>query len=84
MQCAAFEEKQLRVEYELSDAAYGLLPAFRELLNWPKLYGQRGGPTSLHRPMEPGQAIVDAIASLAQEPLFPGTDLRFRAPYSSR
>jgi DNA-binding HxlR family transcriptional regulator len=35
----AFAEKPLRVEYELTDAAYGLLPAFRELLNWSKLYG---------------------------------------------
>jgi DNA-binding HxlR family transcriptional regulator len=32
-------EKPLRVEYELTDAAYGLLPAFRELLSWSKLYG---------------------------------------------
>jgi DNA-binding HxlR family transcriptional regulator len=44
---AAFAEKPLRVEYELSDAAYGLLPAFRELLNWSKLYGPRGGPSPL-------------------------------------
>src|SRR5882757_8030732 len=28
---AAFAEKPLRVEYELSDAAYGLLPAFKEI-----------------------------------------------------
>jgi DNA-binding HxlR family transcriptional regulator len=32
----AYAEKPLRVEYELTDAAYGLLPAFRELLNWSK------------------------------------------------
>jgi len=44
---AAFAEKPLRVEYELSDAAYGLLPAFRELLKWSKLYGPRGGPSPL-------------------------------------
>ena len=37
----AFAEKPLRVEYELADAAYGLLPAFRELLSWSKLYGLR-------------------------------------------
>ena len=37
----AFAEKPLRVEYELTDAAYGLLPAFRELLSWSKLYGLR-------------------------------------------
>ena len=42
---AAVAEKPLRVEYELSDAAYGLLPAFRKLLNWSKLYGPRGGPS---------------------------------------
>jgi DNA-binding HxlR family transcriptional regulator len=35
-------DKPLRVEYELSDAAYGLLPAFRELLAWSKTYGSRG------------------------------------------
>ncbi|WP_208829160.1 helix-turn-helix domain-containing protein [Bradyrhizobium neotropicale] len=35
-------EKPLRVEYELTDAAYGLLPAFRELLTWSKAYGARG------------------------------------------
>jgi DNA-binding HxlR family transcriptional regulator len=39
----AFAEKPLRVEYELTDAAYGLLPAFRELLNWSKRYGARRG-----------------------------------------
>ena len=31
----------------MSDAAYGLLPAFRELLKWSKLYGPRGGPSPL-------------------------------------
>ncbi|MGV7211961.1 winged helix-turn-helix transcriptional regulator [Bradyrhizobium sp. UFLA05-112] len=35
----AFAEKPLRVEYELTDAAYGLLPAFKELLSWSRLYG---------------------------------------------
>ena len=35
----AYAEKPLRVEYELTDAAYGLSPAFMELLNWSKLYG---------------------------------------------
>ncbi|WGD55592.1 helix-turn-helix domain-containing protein [Bradyrhizobium sp. CB1650] len=35
----AFAEKPLRVEYELTDAAYGLLPAFKESLNWSRLYG---------------------------------------------
>jgi DNA-binding HxlR family transcriptional regulator len=38
----AYAEKPLRVEYELTDAAYGLLPAFRELLNRSKMYGSRG------------------------------------------
>jgi len=37
----AFAEKPLRVEYELTEAAYGLLPAFRELLSWSKVYGGR-------------------------------------------
>jgi DNA-binding HxlR family transcriptional regulator len=32
--------KPLQVEYELTDAAYGLLPAFRELLIWSKAYGR--------------------------------------------
>lgn len=35
----AFVGKRLRVEYELTDAAYALLPAFRELLNWSQVYG---------------------------------------------
>jgi DNA-binding HxlR family transcriptional regulator len=35
----AFTEKPLRVEYELTDAAYGLLPAFKEILSWSRLYG---------------------------------------------
>jgi DNA-binding HxlR family transcriptional regulator len=38
----AFAEKPLRVEYELTDATYGLLPAFRQLLNWSKAFGPRG------------------------------------------
>jgi DNA-binding HxlR family transcriptional regulator len=36
----AFAEKPLRVEYKLSDAAWALLPTFRELLNWSKTYGR--------------------------------------------
>lgn len=32
-------EKPLQVEYELTDSAWGLLPAFRELLAWSKTYG---------------------------------------------
>jgi len=35
----AFAEKPLRVEYELTDAAYGLLPALKEILSWSRLYG---------------------------------------------
>ncbi len=35
----AFAEKILRVEYELTDAAYGLQPTFKELLSWSRLYG---------------------------------------------
>ena len=37
-----YTEKPLRVEYELTDAAYGLSPAFMELLNWSKMYRSRG------------------------------------------
>lgn len=36
----AFAEKPLRVEYELTGAAYGLLPAFKEILSWSRLYGE--------------------------------------------
>lgn len=32
-------EKPLQVEYELTEAAYGLLPAFKEILIWSRLYG---------------------------------------------
>ena len=39
----AYAEKQLRVEYELTDAAYGLSPAFMELLSWSKLHGTGRG-----------------------------------------
>lgn len=31
--------RPLQVEYELTDAAYGLLPAFKEILSWSRLYG---------------------------------------------
>ncbi|MGY3534387.1 DNA-binding HxlR family transcriptional regulator [Bradyrhizobium embrapense] len=34
-------EKPLQVEYELTDSAWSLTPAFRELLAWSKLYGPR-------------------------------------------
>ncbi|MES5485719.1 helix-turn-helix domain-containing protein [Bradyrhizobium sp. INPA03-11B] len=34
-------EKPLQVEYELTDSAWGLTPAFRELLAWSKTYGLR-------------------------------------------
>ena len=34
-------EKPLQVEYELTDSAWGLTPAFRELLTWSKTYGPR-------------------------------------------
>ncbi|WP_407155508.1 winged helix-turn-helix transcriptional regulator [Bradyrhizobium sp. STM 3557] len=34
----AFPEVPLRVEYELTDAAYGLLPMFRALLAWSEQY----------------------------------------------
>lgn len=42
----AFAEKPLRVEYELTDAAYGLLPAFKEILIWSRLYGDSRLATS--------------------------------------
>jgi hypothetical protein len=35
---SAFAEKPLRVEYELMEAAYALLPAFGELLSWSQTY----------------------------------------------
>jgi DNA-binding HxlR family transcriptional regulator len=34
-----FAEVPLRVEYELTDAAYGLLPVFRAFVDWSKRYG---------------------------------------------
>jgi DNA-binding HxlR family transcriptional regulator len=34
-------EKPLRVAYELTDSAWGLAPAFRELLAWSKIHGPR-------------------------------------------
>ncbi|KWV58438.1 transcriptional regulator [Bradyrhizobium macuxiense] len=34
-------EKPLQVEYELTDSAWGLIPAFRELLAWSKAFGPR-------------------------------------------
>ncbi|QOZ33288.1 transcriptional regulator [Bradyrhizobium sp. CCBAU 53421] len=34
-------EKPLQVEYGLTNSAWGLTPAFRELLAWSKLYGPR-------------------------------------------
>jgi DNA-binding HxlR family transcriptional regulator len=34
-------EKPLQVAYELTDAAWRLLPAFRELLAWSKTHGPR-------------------------------------------
>nr|WP_249159741.1 helix-turn-helix domain-containing protein [Bradyrhizobium tropiciagri] len=36
-------EKPLQVAYELTDAAWGLTPAFRELLSWSKAHGLRRG-----------------------------------------
>jgi len=36
----AFAEKPLRVEYELTDAAYRLQPTYKELLSWSRLYGR--------------------------------------------
>lgn len=34
----AFEGRTPRVDYELTDAAYGLLPTFRSLLAWSEQY----------------------------------------------
>jgi DNA-binding HxlR family transcriptional regulator len=34
-----FAEVPLRVEYELTDAAWGLLPVFRAFVDWSKRYG---------------------------------------------
>ncbi|MEY9590111.1 DNA-binding HxlR family transcriptional regulator [Bradyrhizobium yuanmingense] len=41
-----FAEKPLRVEYELTDAAHGLLLAFKEILSWSRLYGNARLETS--------------------------------------
>jgi DNA-binding HxlR family transcriptional regulator len=38
----AFPGSQPHVEYELTEAAYGLLPVFRTLLNWSELYRCNG------------------------------------------
>jgi DNA-binding HxlR family transcriptional regulator len=38
VQRTVFAEVPLRVEYELTDAAYGLLPTFRALLAWSEHY----------------------------------------------
>jgi len=37
----AFAELPQRVEYELTEAAYGLLPVFRALLSWSTQYRSR-------------------------------------------
>ncbi len=52
----AFAEKTLRVEYQLTDAAYALLPAFKELLSWWQAYG--GGARNA-----PGESNVAAAVS---------------------
>jgi DNA-binding HxlR family transcriptional regulator len=39
--------RPLQVAYELTDAAYGLLPAFKEILSWSRLYGDARLATSL-------------------------------------
>jgi DNA-binding HxlR family transcriptional regulator len=38
----AFAEVPQRVEYELTAAAYGLLPTFRALLSWSQQYRSQG------------------------------------------
>ncbi|MBR0937451.1 helix-turn-helix transcriptional regulator [Bradyrhizobium jicamae] len=42
-------EKPLQVEYQLTDSAWGLLPAFRELLTWSKTYGIRRSAAASER-----------------------------------
>jgi DNA-binding HxlR family transcriptional regulator len=52
----AYAEKPLRVEYELTDAAYGLSPAFMELLKWSEAYGLRR--TAVAREAQLGAGIA--------------------------
>jgi DNA-binding HxlR family transcriptional regulator len=52
----AYAEKPLRVEYELTDAAYGLSPTFMELLNWSKRYGLPQHPTGSEAQLGTGPA----------------------------
>jgi DNA-binding HxlR family transcriptional regulator len=47
-------EKPLQVEYELTDSAWGLLPAFRELLAWSKSYGVGRSAASSKATLEAG------------------------------
>lgn len=60
----AFAEKPLRVEYTLTEAAYGLLPALKEILSWSRLYGcaPRGVAAGLIAVM------LDAARSVLQQP----------------
>jgi DNA-binding HxlR family transcriptional regulator len=46
--------KPLQVEYELTDSAWGLLPAFRELLAWSKTYGPRRSTVASEAQLEAG------------------------------
>lgn len=47
-------EKPLQVEYELTDSAWGLLPAFRELRAWSRTYGIRRSTVAGETALEVG------------------------------
>lgn len=49
-------EKPLQVAYELTESAWGLTPAFRELLTWSKTYGSRRSSAASEATIEAGLA----------------------------
>ncbi|GKQ53117.1 helix-turn-helix domain-containing protein [Bradyrhizobium sp. Ce-3] len=49
-------ERPLQVEYELTDSAWGLTPAFRELLAWSKAFGPRRHAEASASTLEAGLA----------------------------
>lgn len=60
----AFAEKPLRVEYELTDAAYGLLPAFKEILSWSRRYGEARLAASLEARLQRNLMLLDQSLSI--------------------
>ena len=49
-------ETPLQVAYELTESAWGLTPAFRELLTWSKTYGSRRSSAASEATIEAGLA----------------------------